>query len=337
MKFPPSPHLPISPSNSKDTFSAKMECSLSSSLSVKKRVSNFFHKETINPDIILKHNQALDKTNTLQIMAQALENKQFREREFILFLQIKHKFAEGLNEYKELSSYLRLFQVGIEAKNSFLAIEEIELLYRSSKQKNFYQLVFHLLEQNIANESFYQFIHQELTEVLPKIKTEKEKKALECYVNALDSLTQKDELGLKLLYLFKKYQLTNYSILQRVSNVVGFLQTKDIKNISSLMKIVKKQNKLFEQLGQIIEIPEEKNHPLTYAIMLQYMLLQAKYAKVYCQFQKLIEVLGTWNKYYKTAESIRRQYPWNKYRQPQDFKKPLVMSDLYEKYHDYCD
>ena len=36
-----------------------------------------------------------------------------------------------------------------------------------------------------------------------KIKTEKGKKTLECYAHALDSLTNKDNLGLKLLYLFK--------------------------------------------------------------------------------------------------------------------------------------
>ncbi|WP_107670171.1 hypothetical protein [Cyanothece sp. BG0011] len=307
-----------------------------SSLSLKKKLSHFFHKETINPDIIIKHNQALEKANTLQVMAQALEHKQFREKDFILLLQIKHKFAEGLNEYKGLDSYVRLFQVAIEAKNSFLAIEHIELLHRSSQQQNFYKLVFHLLEQDISNERFYQFIHQELTEVLPKIKTEKGKRALECYVNALDSLTYKDELGLKLLYLFKKYQLTNYSILQKVSNVVDVLKTQDIKKTSNLVKIVKTQNKVFEQLGKILEIPQEKNNPLTYATMLQYIVLRAKYVKVYAQFQKLIEVLGNWNKFDKTVESIRRQYSWNQYRQPKDFKKKLVMLDLYKKYHHYC-
>ncbi len=306
------------------------------SLSLKERLSNFFHRETINPDIILKHNQALDKANTLKIMAQALENKRFREKDFILLLQIKHKFAEGLDEYKGLTSYLRLFQVAIDAKNSFLAIEQIELLYRSSQQQKFYQLVFHLLEQNVSNERFYQFVHQELAEVLLKIKTEKGKKALECYVNALDSLTHKDELGLKLLYLFKKYQLTNYSILQKVSNVVDVLKTQQIKNIGNILKIVKKESKLFEKLGRILEIPEAKNNNLTYAIILQHIVLQAKYTKVYCQFEKLIEVLGNWNKFYKTVESIRRQYNYNQYQKPQDFKKKLVMFDLYKKYHHYC-
>ncbi len=306
------------------------------SLSLKERLNNFFHKETINPDIIIKHNQALDKANTLQILAQALEHKRFKEKDFILLLQIKNKFAEGLKEYKGLSAYLRFLQVAIEAKKSFLAIEQVELLYRSYQQQKFYDLVFHLLEQNVSNERFYQFIHQELTEILPKIKTQKGKKALECYVNALDSLTHKDELGLKLLYLFKKCQLTNYSILQQVSNVVDDLKNKNIKNTSNILKIVKKQNKLFEKLGSILEIPKVKNNPLTYAIMLQYMVFQSKYTKVYCQFEKLIEVLGHWKKFYKTAKSIRRQYSWNQYRQPQDFKKKLVILDLYKKYHHYC-
>ncbi|MDJ0729144.1 MAG: hypothetical protein QNJ33_04045 [Crocosphaera sp.] len=307
-----------------------------SSLSLKERLSNFFDKEIINPDIILKHNQALDKANTLQIMAQALEHKKFREKDFILLLEIKQKFSEGLDKYQGLNSYLKLFQVAIKAKNSFLSIEKIELLYRSYQQEKFYQLVFHLLKKNVSNERFYQFIHQKFTEVSPKMKTEKEKKALECYLNTLDSLTHKDELGLKLLYLFKKYQLTNYSILEKVSNLVNILQSQNIKNINKLVKIVKKQNQIFDKLGKILEIPEEKKDPLTYATMLQYILLQTKYAKVYCQFEKLMEVLGNWNKSYKTVKSIRQQYSWNQYRQPQDFKKKLVILDLYKKYHHYC-
>lgn len=310
--------------------------SYGASLSFKARFSNFFHKETINPDIIIKHNQALDKANTLQILAEALEHKRFREKDFILLLQIKNKFSEGLNEYKGLNTYVRLLQVAIEAKNSFLAIEQIELLYRSSQQQNFYNLVFHLLKKDVSNERFYQFIHQKLTEVLPNIKTEKGKRALECYVNALDSLSHKDELGLKLLYLFKKYQLTNYSILQEVSNLVDILQTQDIRKTGSLVKIVKKYNNIFDKLGKILEIPEEKNDPFTYATMLQYIVLQSKYARVYCQFQKLTEVLGNWNKFYKTVESIRRQYSWNQYQQPKDFKQKLTTLDLYKKYYHYC-
>jgi hypothetical protein len=309
---------------------------LSASSLLKSKVKDFFTRETINPDIILKHNQALNKTKTLQIMAQALEHKRFREKDFILLLQIKNKFAEGLAEYKGIHSYLRLFLVAIEAKNSFLSIEQIELLYRSSNQQKFYQLVFQLLETNVSKEKFYQVIHQELTELLPKIKTEKGKKALECYAHALDSLTNKDNLGLKLLYLFKKYQLTNYSILQQVSNRVDYLKNKGIKKTSDLVSFVKKEGEIFVNLGTILEIPEQKNNPITYAIILQYVILQAKYGNVYSQFEKLMEVLGNWNKLYKTVQSIRRQYCWKKYRQPKDFKETVVILDLYKKYAHYC-
>ena len=100
--------------------------------------------------------------------------------------------------------------------------------------------------------------------------------------------------------------------------------------------MVKQQNTIFEKLGKIIEIPTEKNHPLTYANILQYIILQSKYNKISCQFDKLIEILGDWNTFYKTVESIRRHYSWNQYQQPQDFKKKLVMLDLYRKYHHYC-
>ncbi|MEA5533186.1 hypothetical protein [Crocosphaera sp. XPORK-15E] len=303
---------------------------------LKNKLESFLTKEIINPEIILKHNQAFQKTRNLKILAQALDHQRFREQDFIWLIQIRNQFTQGLGDHKDLNTYLRLFRVAIEAKNSFLSIEQTELLYRSSQQQNFYQLVFQLLERNVSKEKFYQLIHQELTESLPKIKTEKGKKALECYVQALDSLTHKDDLGLKLLYLFKKYQLTNYSILQKVSNIVDYLKNRDLKNTATLVKLVKKQGEVFEQLGKILEIPLEKNSPLTYAIMLQYIVLQAKYGKVYNQFEKLMEVLGEWNKSHKTVESIRRQYPWTDYQQPKDFKQKLETLDLYKKYHHYC-
>ncbi|MEA5511611.1 hypothetical protein VB715_17700 [Crocosphaera sp. UHCC 0190] len=303
---------------------------------LKNKVDSFLKKELINPEIILKHNHAFEKTRTLKILAQALDHQRFREQDFIWLIQIRNKFTQGLGEYQGLNAYLRLFRVAIEAKNSFLSIEQIELLYRSSKQQNFYHLVFQLLERDVSKESFYQLIHQELTESLPKIKTEKGKKALECYVQSLDSLTYKDDLGLKLLYLFKKYQLTNYSILQKVSNIVDYLKNRDIKNTATLVKLVKKEGEVFDQLGKILEIPPEKNSPLTYATMLQYIVLQAKYGKVYSQFEKLMEVLGEWNKSYKTVESIRRQYSWTDYQQPKDFKQKLETLDLHKKYRHYC-
>lgn len=303
---------------------------------LKDKVTGFFNREIPHPDIILKHNQALDKSQTLRIMAKALEHKRFREKDFILLLEIRNQFSEGVGQYKELNNYLRLFQVAIEAKNSFLSIEQIELLYRSSKQQNFYHLVFDLLDQNLSQEKFYQLIHHELSALLPKIRTKKGKKALEGYVHALDSLTYKDDLGLQLLYRFKKYQLTNYSILQKVSTVVNTLKHKDIKKIDDLIKVVKQHQETFRKLGKILEIPDHQNKPSTYATMLQYIILQAKYGRIYCQFKKLVHVLGDWNKFYKTAESIRRQYGWRKYYQPQDFKRKLVMFDLYKKYHRYC-
>lgn len=303
---------------------------------LKSKVRDFLHREIIDPDVILKHNQALETSQTLQIMAKALEHKKFKEKDFIILLQIRNKFAEGIGQYKGINNYLRRFKVAIEAKNSFLSIEQIELLYRTSHQQNFYQLVFKLLEQNVCKEKFYQLIHHELTELLPKIRTEKGKKALEVYVHALDSLTHKDDLGLQLLYRFKKDQLTNYSILQKVSTVVNTLKDQDIKKRDDLIKIVKKHEEIFTQLGKIIEIPDAKNEPSTYVTMLQYIILKGKYAKIYCQFEKLVQVLGDWNKFYKTVESIRREYCWKKYHQPQDFKAKLVMLDLYKKYHYYC-
>ena len=106
-------------------------------------------------------------------------------------------------------------------------------------------MVFNLLEKTVSNKRFYQSIHQEFTKILPKIKTKKGKQALERYVNALDSLSYRDELGLKLLYLFKKYQLNNYSILQKVSNIVKVLQSQNINKTSNLLKVFQEQNTMF--------------------------------------------------------------------------------------------
>lgn len=215
-----------------------------------------------------------------------------------------------------------------------MAIEQLELMYRSSKQQTFYQLVFDLLSRHIPQEKFYELIHQELAELLPKISTEKGQKALNYYVHSLDSLTQQDELGLKLLYLFKKYQLADYSILKEVSNMVNYVNDKNIRDINIIDRLIKKNETIFKQLGKIIEISPENNNSLVHSKMLQYLALESKYRAVDLQFERLIRVLKDWKNAYQTVKNIRKKYPWIHYEQPKEFTQKIEYLNLYKKYID---
>ncbi len=201
-------------------------------------MTSFLKKQDINPDVIDLYKENLRKIRQIGVIAQAIDKKQFKEPEFLFFLNLKNKFLQGTDEHKRLNQSLRLLKVAIDAKNSFLRIEQIESMYRNSYQQELYQLVFDLLSRNVSAPFFYNKVHEKLHEVLPLVKTEKAKNVLCSYVQELDSLVKQDKLGLRLLYLFKKYQLTDYSILGKVSDVVTYLSRQEVKDFDYVLNLI---------------------------------------------------------------------------------------------------
>ncbi|MBR8828618.1 MAG: hypothetical protein DSM107014_12085 [Gomphosphaeria aponina SAG 52.96 = DSM 107014] len=307
-------------------------------------------KREIDFETVGIHKQALAELRVLTPIAKALDDAKFTSREFKSFLEVKSNLIQGRGEYEGINNFIALLSGAIEAKDSFLKIEQIELSYRSLKQQEFYNYIFELLgkvygeekgrkgkpEKNLTKNEFYQEVQKKLDEVIPKIRTEEGKKALESYQKTLENLSKdKESLALKLLQLFKQYDLKDFSILKKISDMVIYLQDKNIENLNECLTLGKANQEIFGKLAQIIGLPESKREPKTYAIMLQYTALSYKHQGSYSQFARLIEVLQQWKSFYQSVISIREEYPRHEYNQPPEFTQEIPGEILYNKYKDY--
>jgi hypothetical protein len=269
------------------------------------------------------------------MIAKAIDKAEFRDPEFLFFIDVKNRFLKGIDEYRGLNHSLRLLRVAVDAQNSFLNIEQIELIYRGKSQQEFYSLVFDLLSRNVTTHYFYQKVREKFAEVLPQIRTKKGQKALHAYMQALDALAKQDQLGLKLLFLFKKHHLTDYSILRRISEMISVLKNQEIRDINILIQMVNRNYYIFEHLGKIIGVPPTRSNAKTYGLMLQYLVLRHKYQKSYIHFEKLLRILKDWGKCYTVIQDIRQQHPLLKYKQPTEFKVKLQGLSVYQAYKPY--
>ena len=247
----------------------------------------------------------MSELKILTPIGRALDNPKFIEPEFVTFFNITNLFAQEIGEYKGLRNYVALFRVAIEAQSTFLKIEQIELSHRSSKQQELYQFVLNKLEQKINAEEFIEALNAEKDVILTGIKTEEGKFAVNSYVETLTAAARQDELALKLLYLFKKYNLEDFSLLKTVSDMIDYLLTKNLQNFEEIVSFVKINGEKFIKLSNIIEIPAENTNDEDFARMFQYIALKRKYQDLYVQFQRLLELLTLWNSFYETAKDIR--------------------------------
>jgi hypothetical protein len=290
-----------------------------------------FSKPPVSESAIFLHNREMMDARVFAKTAQAIDNDKFNSKEFLLFIKINYYLVKGLEEYVGLYQSVRLLQVAIEAKNSFLTIDQTEFRYRSSKQQEFYQYVEDLLKNHEDKLAFREGVERKLAEVLLHIKTEEGKRALQAYAKELDHLAE-HELGLKLLSLFKSYQLADYSILRIISDLVNSLREKDLRDIKGLTSLVMVNYDVFDKLKQIIGISDKKSSPDTYALMIQYIALQYRHQHSYLKFQELIAVMRKWFKPYQAILGIRQEYSPHEYRQPKDFSAEIPGLAIYEKY-----
>lgn len=326
------------------------------------RLVSIFNKEqaateTISESTISLHNQALAELKVLTPIANALDNANLSDPDLMFYVRLKSYFAKGIDRYKDLGNCAELLRVAIQAKDSFLKIEQTELRYFSGKQQQFYKFVFGLLEENFGKENesnlsqnsfikdkpqrkysaeeFKTKIQEKRDQIIPSIKTEEGKQALYDYTQSLENLAAEKELGLNLLYLFKKLELTDFSTIRVISDMVIYLQDKNMNNMPAMLDLVDNNSEIFEQIGNIIGIPKAKITRETFAILLQYIALSKKHEVTYVQFARLIEILKEWQKFYESLMRIRQEYPANKYKIPEEFTKEIPGIKTYEKYQDY--
>lgn len=280
------------------------------------------------------HNRALKEITLIGNKAKKINNDKFGSEEFLLLVKIKinmYKEAEG---YRGLGKCVDLLEAAIIAQKSFLRLEQTELRYRSRKQQEFYQHVADILNEDIDREDFAEKIDRKQTDILPAITTEEGKAAIATYVKELKILS-KYKLGLKLLALFKQYELKDFSILKRVSDVVEGFQGVDLISSDNLISPVLENYESFEKLGPILGICEAESTPKAYAKILQVIGLTNRHGKAYREFEQLVELLKKWEKPYKTIAMIREEYTEDKYTLPSEFKEDIPGKSTYQKYAEY--
>lgn len=150
---------------------------------------------------------------------------------------------------------------------------------------------------------------------MPLLNTEEGKTALLGYVKEINLIAEQ-QLGLKLLRLFKQYNLADYSILKTVSDIIDRLKGRDLRDSQELVGIVIENFEIFDKIAPIIEIPQGKSEPKTHANLIQYIGLINRHEKSYYDFSKLLEFLEKWQKPYRLLTTIRTEYTANNYRLP---------------------
>jgi hypothetical protein len=289
-----------------------------------------FYKPEVPTSAIELHNLKVREANRLAQAAEAIDKDKFTQREFIEFLKVRYFFTQETEGYENLWNPLQLLEVAIGAKNSYICIDQIEMCHRSIKQQEFYNFVEKLLNP-LDRSTFKQEVHNKLEEVLPHVKTEEGKGALQRYIQELDKLA-KHELGLKLLSLFKLYQLADYSTLRIISDLVESLKRENLLEFKGLMVLVVANLSIFEKLRPIISIPQQRSTVENYAKMLHYLGLANRHQKSFSQFQEMLQIMRQWNSPYHTILAIHKQYPCQDYKHPPEFKQVIEGEELYFKY-----
>lgn len=312
-------------------------------------------KEEIPQSSIELHSQSLAEIRVLAPIMKAFDSKEFENKDVKFYFRLKSYLQKGIEKYQGLNDSAELLRIAIQAKDSFLKIEQTELRYRSLKQQEYYEYVLNLLQLHFADkhennnsegnfvkvekkeetysvEDFKNQIEKKAEEIIPTIKTEEGQTAVKDYLASLKVLAAEKEIGLNLLYRFKKFQLTDFSVLKIISEMVVYLRDKQLGNIRAMMDLVEKNMETFQQIGKIIGLSSQKSNQETYATLLQYICLSEKSEPYYEQYAKLIGVITEWEKFYQSAMNIREKYPASKFDIPDEFKKEIPGVNIYEKY-----
>lgn len=294
------------------------------------------NKAYVPDEAITLYKTYLGELNSIGAIAKSQDLEKFNSQDFLSFLKIKSYFGKNEGDYEGLKESTDLLDVAIKSKNSFLAIDQTELRYQGRKQQEFYQNVANLLGQELDKENFIIKVQEQLELVLLEIKSEEGKQALQNYQEELKILSEA-ELGLKLLSLFKAYNLSDFNILIRVSEILDPLEKSVLTDTKELIIPIMKDYQIFEKLAPIIGLPKNKVNPKIFAMILQYIALQDRHRDSYREYANLNRTLKDWKNAYDSLILVREQYNPEEYKIPAEFKEQLVGEEIYNKYKFYLD
>lgn len=292
-------------------------------------------KETIPEDAMFAYKQALMEIGIFGKNIDVLHKEEFLgNQEFCILVKLRYLLDNHIEEYAGIDDSIQLLRAAIEAKDSFVIIDQTESRFRGGQQQKFYRFVEDLLENFQTTESFCQQLYQQLNNTLAQVKTEEGQSALQNYTSHLEKLA-KQPLALKLLSLFKTYNLEDYSLLRQISDLVQQLSNRDLRNYESLKPLIITNYNAFESLGKIINLPSNRSNPDTFMRITQVLALDYKYQVPFIQVANLLMVIKRWYHPYQTVIAIREQYPPHKYQQPEEFTNAIPGETTFLKYKNW--
>ncbi|MDR9402816.1 MAG: hypothetical protein RI580_05190, partial [Halothece sp. Uz-M2-17] len=165
--------------------------------SFREKITTLFKREPIPDNSIFLHNRALTQLENIAPSMSGLDNAKFGHPEFLLLLKMRSSFLKGVGEYAGLYEANEMVHAALEAKDSFLKIEQTEFQFRSYNQQDYYEQVFKLLEQNMTKVSFEQKIQILAENTIQKLKTTEGIEAINSYSQELKRLSYEHQLGLR--------------------------------------------------------------------------------------------------------------------------------------------
>lgn len=319
--------------------------------------SDSLKKKNVPESSLIIHNQLFSEIKILGSIAKTLDNDFFNQSDFQFFLDIRASFVRNINQYQGLENSAELLRVAIAAQSIFLKIEQTELRYRSLKQQEYYDYILQILTEEFETEPaqeeengiliaqkqispkkeyspviFKEKLRSKLEEIKATIKSEEGQKALDDYAESIEQLATTKDIGLRLLYLFKKSNIKDLSILRILSDMVDYLQSKDLRKTNAVIDLVRKNQNIFVQVTRIIGLPKSKETLENYAVILQYLGLSKKYEKYSEQFFRLMAIMEEWMNLYTMIENHRLKYPAQEYNLPPEYIKDIPGMEIYQKY-----
>ncbi|WP_017295486.1 hypothetical protein [Geminocystis herdmanii] len=303
------------------------------SVSLIERILGALNPQTV-PELALSlHDTEWEELEKIVPTLTMLDNEQYSP-EFLLYINIKNKLKNNLDEYKGLDKFVKIFSFAIKNIHHFRTMRRIELDFQGKTQLQLYQFVEYQLNTNYDPVLFHKLVSNEIDELLRLIINEPTQKALLMYKTALDTITQ-EEAGLNLLLLFKKYQIQDYAIFKVVNDILKQLKKQDLDNLKALVLVVKVNYDELNKLGQLMGINHQEDLVITYAKIIQYIALSYRYESITYRFHQLTESLHKWYKHYETIANIREEYPSHKYKVSPNFLQPIPGELIYSKYKDF--
>jgi hypothetical protein len=290
-----------------------------------------FYRKRVPKGILFVHGRELERAAPLSEKAQALDVEKFKSSEFIEFLRIRQQLYDNAGPYENLENSFRLLNTAIEAKTLFEIIWQVEFRFLSTKQQECYRLVDELLAENQRGKDFQDPLQAKIEEVLPFITSKEGQQAIVAYGNAYIQLADY-EFGLDLMLSFKQYKMSDYVVLVTVDKVLRQYKQEDLTDFRTALIPVTTNFDVLEKLGPIIQLPQKRAVPETFARMLQFVAMLAKHEDSYAKFQDLMAVLDQWMASYQAILEIRRDYAGEIYRRPKAFSQKIPGEKLYEKY-----